>query len=154
MSRKSLYCFQGSRPRCNHQRDLTLYRASNPAPYTVGAVPVKPSGGVPFLDCAHSIAPCAHSVNTFFKKIFGGNFFKDNENARARRGSQNRRKQAKTEVLSAEKFFCKNQKKRAKKIFPVVLRDSTAPRQHRAPIDRGTADRVHQKRCSIENYMV
>ena len=96
MSRKSLCSFQGSRP-------------------------VKLSGGVPFLDCAHSIAPCAHSVNPFLKKIFWGNFFKDNENARARRGSQSRRKQAKTGVLSTEKFFEKIRKKRAKKIFSVVL---------------------------------
>lgn len=29
-----------------------------------------------------------------------------------------------------------------------------APRQHRAPTDRGTADRVHQKRRSIENCMI
>ena len=42
----------------------------------------------------------APHVNPFFQKNFGGNFFKDNENARARRGSQNRRKQAKTGVLS------------------------------------------------------
>ena len=35
-----------------------------------------------------------------------------------------------------------------------MLRDSTAPRQHRAPIDRGTTDGVHQKRRSIENCMI
>jgi hypothetical protein len=52
-------------------------------------------------------------------------------------------------VLEYGKVFRKNQKKRAKKIFSVVLHDSTAPRQHRALIDRGTADRVHQKRRSI-----
>lgn len=40
------------------------------------------------------------------------------------------------------------------RIPPLSRPDSTAPRQHRAPIDRGTADRVHQKRRSIENYMV
>lgn len=98
-------------------------------------------------------------VNPFFKKIFRAVFFKDNENARARSGSQNRRKQAKTEVLNAEKFFEKNQKKRAKKIFPSCCTtaprpDSTAPGRHPAPIDRGTADRVHQKRRSIENCMI
>ena len=40
-------------------------------------------------------------VNPFFKKFFRAVFFKDNENARARSGSQNRRKQTKTWVLSA-----------------------------------------------------
>ena len=35
-----------------------------------------------------------------------------------------------------------------------MLHDSTAPGQHRARIDRGTADRVHQRRRSIENCMI
>ena len=72
-----------------------------PASYTVDAVPVKASGEVPFLDCVHSIAPCTPYVNRFLKNIFRAVFFKDNENARARSGSQNRRKQTKTWVLSA-----------------------------------------------------
>ena len=90
----------------------------------------------------------ASHVNPFFKKIFEPFFFKDNENARARRGSQNRRKQVKTRVLSTEKFLEKIRKSAQKRFF------RRAARQHRAPIDRGTADRVHQKRRSIENYMV
>lgn len=57
---------------------------------------------------------------------------------------ENRRKHG----FERGKVFRKNQKKRAKKIFPVVLHDSTAPRQHRTPIDS-----VHQKRHSIENYI-
>lgn len=40
-------------------------------------------------------------VNPFFEKIFRAVFFRYNENARARRGSKNRQKQAKTGVLSA-----------------------------------------------------
>ena len=80
--------------------DFTLYGA-RPASYTVDAVPVKASGEVPFLDCVHSIAPCTPYVNRFLKNIFRAVFFKDNENARARSGSQNRRKQTKTWVLSA-----------------------------------------------------
>ena len=88
------------------------------------------------------------AVNRFFKNIFWTVFFKDNENARARSGSQNRRKQAKTEVLNAEKFFEKSEKARKKRFF------RRAARQHRAPIDRGTTDGVHQKRRSIENCMI
>lgn len=81
----------------------------------MGAVPVKPSGGVP-LSCLTdvSIYPLTSVVNPFFQKNFWGNFFKDNENARARSGSQNRRKQEKTEVLSAEKFLKKSEKTRKK----------------------------------------
>lgn len=56
-------------------------------------------------------------VNPFFKKIFEPVFFKDNENARARSGSQNRRKQAKTWVLNAEKFFEKIRKSAQKNFF-------------------------------------
>lgn len=97
--------------------DFTLYRA-HPASYTVDAVPVKASGGVPFLDCVHSIAPCTPYVNRFFQKIFQPFFFRYNENARARRGSQNRRKQTKTGVLSAEKFFEKIRKSAQKRFFP------------------------------------
>jgi hypothetical protein len=63
------------------------------------------------------IARGAVPVNTFFQKNFSAVFFKDNENARARRGSQNRRKQAKTEVLSAEKFFEKIRKSAQKRFF-------------------------------------
>lgn len=94
------------------------------------------------------IAVVHTTVNRFFKNIFWTVFFKDNEIARARSGSQNRRKQAKTGVLSAEKFFEKIRKSAQKRFF------RRAARQHRAPIDRGTADRVHQKRRSIENDMV
>ena len=54
------------------------------------------------------------------------------------------------------KVFWKNQKKRAKKIFfrraAHLFFEISA--LCRAPIDRGTADRVHQKRRSIEHYMV
>lgn len=66
------------------------------------------------------------AVNRFFKKLFQAIFFKDNENARARSGSQNRRKQEKTEVLSAEKFFEKIRKNAQKRFFPSCC--VTAPR--------------------------
>lgn len=75
------------------------------------------------------IARGAVPVNTFFKKTFQPFFFKDNENARARSGSQNRRKQAKTEVLSAEKFFEKIRKSAQKRFFPSCC--VTAPRPDR-----------------------
>ena len=117
MDSKSLFTFQSSRPRLK-PADLTLYGASYPACYTVHALPVKLSGGVP-LSCLTdvSIYPLTSVVNPLFKKIFQPFFFKDNENARARRGSQNRRKQAKTGVLSAEKFFEKIRKSAQKRFF-------------------------------------
>ena len=67
------------------------------------------------------------------KNIFSAVFFKDNETARARSGSQNRRKQAKIEVLSTEKFFQKSEKARKKRFFPSCCvtaprPDSTVPR--------------------------
>lgn len=75
------------------------------------------AAGVLSLLTVPIIARGAVPVNTFFQKNFSAVFFKDNENARARRGSQNRRKQAKTEVLSAEKFFEKIRKSAQKRFF-------------------------------------
>lgn len=69
-------------------------------------------GAVP-LDSTHYSAGCC-PCQQFFEKNISAVFFKDNENARARSGSQNRRKQEKTEVLSAEKFLKKSEKTRKK----------------------------------------
>lgn len=76
-------------------------------PYGVGC-----RGAVP-LDSTHYSAGCC-PCQQFFEKNISAVFFKDNENARARRSSQNRRKQVKTGVLSAEKFFEKIRKTRKK----------------------------------------
>lgn len=77
---------------------------------------VRRSWGVPPWSVS-IIARVYPLVNPFFKKIFEPVFFKDNENARARRGSQNRRKQAKTWVLNAEKFSEKIRKSAQKNFF-------------------------------------
>lgn len=76
-------------------------------PYGVGC-----RGAVP-LDSTHYSAGCC-PCQQFFEKNISAVFFKDNENARARRSSQNRRKQVKTGVLSAVKFFEKIRKTRKK----------------------------------------
>lgn len=65
------------------------------------------------VDSAYYSAGCC-PCQQFFEKNISAVFFKDNENARARRSSQNRRKQVKTGVLSAEKFFEKIRKTRKK----------------------------------------
>lgn len=82
-------------------------------PYGVGC-----RGAVP-LDSTHYSAGCC-PCQQFFEKNISAVFFKDNENARARRGSQNRRKKTKTGIYSTEKFFEKIRKAR-KKDFSVVL---------------------------------
>ena len=109
-------------------------------PYGVGC-----RGAVP-LDSTHYSAGCC-PCQQFFEKNISAVFFKDNENARARMGSQNRRKQVKTGVLSAEKFLEKSEKARKKDFF------RRAARQHRA-LTAPRPDSVYQKRHSIEDYMV
>ena len=97
---------------------------------------VRRSWGVPPWSVS-IIARVYPLVNPFFKKIFGAIFslFFD--------------KVTET-IYTREKIF--SEKTRKKYFFWGVLRavflriprpDSTAPRQHRAPIGRGTADRVH-----------
>lgn len=112
--------YGGRRP-CQAVAPARMGGLSRP-PYGAGC-----RGAVP-LDSTHYSAgccPCQH----FFQKNFSAVFFKDNENARARSGSQNRRKQAKTEVLSAEKFFEKIRKSAQKRFFPSCC--VTAPRPDR-----------------------
>lgn len=67
-------------------------------PFGLSARPSTLSGGLGVYPpwSVFIIARVYPLVNPFFKKIFRGVFFKDNENARARSGSQNRLKQVKT----------------------------------------------------------
>ena len=91
-------------------------RAPRPIRWTLSLSPIRGRCPCP-VDSAY-YSSRAHDCQYVFRKIFRTVFFKDNENARARSGSQNRRKQAKTEVLNAEKFFEKIRKSAQKRFSP------------------------------------
>lgn len=97
------------------------------------------------LECLHysaGVPPC----QPLFQKNFSSCFFKDNENARARMGSQNRLKQAKTWVLNAEKFSEKirksAQKRFSRRAAPLFFENSAlCPALSRSLSRRSTEDR-------------
>lgn len=69
-----------------------------------------------------------------------------------RKTGENRRKQG---FIARKSFLKKSEKAREKNFFRrAALLFFEIFALCRAPIDRGTADRVHQKRRSIEHYMV
>lgn len=143
MSHKSLFTCQTSRrtPSGLHAirgAPRALYGGRRPcqavAPARMGDCRARRIGwavGVLSLLTVPIIARGAVPVNSFLKKIFQPFFFKDNENARARRGSQNRRKQTKTGVLSTEKFFEKIRKSAQKRFFSPCCLTAPCPDRQR-----------------------